>query len=149
MNSDEVDILLAEDNLGDVHLVERAFEERDLPGKLHTVQTGDEALDWFYQRGEFPEAPRPDLVLMDLNLPATSGHKVLEEVKHDPDLKRIPVIIVTGSQSEDDLINVYERHANAVLTKPVDPDVFADQLELLTKFWVSTAALPPSPENEG
>ena len=136
------DILLVEDNPGDVALVEQAFEDRALPGTLHTVQTGDEALDWLYRRDEYATAPRPDLVLLDLNLPATSGHDVLETVKSDPELQRIPVVVLTSSQSEEDLIRAYGDFANACLVKPVDPDEFADRIEAFAEFWVATVALP-------
>lgn len=139
----DVDILLVEDNYGDVRLVEQAFKDRDLPGTLHVVQTGDEALDWVHQREDFVAAPRPDLVLLDLNLPATSGHTVLKEIKSDPRLKRLPVIVLTSSRSEDDLIGVYEACANAYLSKPVDPVEFADRIQAVAEFWVSAAALPP------
>lgn len=139
---EHVNILLVEDNQGDVTLIERAFEERGLPGALHVVQTGDEALDWLYQRDEFAEAPRPDLVLLDLNLPATSGHAVLEELKSDPDLKRLPVIVLTSSQSRDDLTGAYERFANACLIKPVDPEEFADRIQTFAEFWISAVTLP-------
>lgn len=141
-----MDILLVEDNPGDAHLIGRAFEERGLPGELYTVKTGDEALDWLYRRDDFADAPRPDLVLLDLNVPSTSGQTVLEEIKSDSRLKRTPVVVLTGSQSEDDLVEAYEGYANACLIKPVDPDEFGDLVELLAKFWVSTVALPPHPE---
>lgn len=138
-----INILLVEDNHGDVRLIEQAFETRDLPGTLHTVQTGDEALDWLYQRNDFAEAPRPNLVLLDLNLPATSGHEVLEEVKTNSRLKRLPVIVLTSSQSETDLIEAYEKSANACLIKTVDPEEFADRIQSFVDFWVSATALPP------
>lgn len=138
----DIDILLVEDNHGDVHLIEQAFETRELPGTLHSVQTGDEALDWLHRRDDFAEAPRPDIVLLDLNLPAVSGHTVLEEIKSDPRLQRLPVIVLTSSRSEDDLIRVYEEGANACLRKLVDPDAFADHLQTVVEFWGSTAALP-------
>ena len=140
----DIDILLIEDNSGDVRLIERAFETRELPGTLHAVQTGEEALDWLYQRDDFAEAPRPDLVLLDLNLSATSGQDMLEEIKSEPRMKRIPVIILTSSQSEEDLIEVYEKYANAYLLKPVDPEEFADLIQTFTEFWVDVAALPPT-----
>lgn len=143
---DDLDILLVEDNHGDIHLIERAFDTRELPGTVHVVQTGDDALDWLHRREEFADAPRPDLVLLDLNLPGTSGHTVLEEIKSDPDLRRIPVTILTSSQAEDDLIGAYETHANACLIKPVDPEEFADRIQTFVEFWVSTATLPPSTE---
>lgn len=144
---DDVDILLVEDNHGDVRLVERAFEDRGLPGTLHAVQTGEEALDWLHRREGFADAARPDLVLLDLNLPATSGHDVLDEIKSDDGLKRIPVVVLTGSRSDDDLADAYGAFANACLVKPVDPDAFADLVERVVDFWVSTAALPPDPDS--
>ncbi|TYL38600.1 two-component system response regulator [Natronococcus pandeyae] len=140
----DIDILLVEDNHGDIHLIERAFDTRELPGTVHVVQTGDDALDWLSRHEAFADAPRPDLVLLDLNLPGTSGHTVLEEIKSDPDLRRIPVIILTSSRAEDDLIDAYETHANACLIKPVDPEQFADRIQAFVEFWVSTATLPPS-----
>lgn len=146
---DDIDILLVEDNHGDVYLIERAFESRDLPGTLHSVQTGDEALDWLYQRGDFADAPHPNLVLLDLNLPATSGHTVLKKVKSDPQLRRLPVVVLTSSRSEDDLTEVYEEFANACLIKPVDPEEFADLIQSFTEFWISRVTLPPDLGSEG
>ncbi len=146
MTEADADILLVEDNHGDVRLIERAFETRDLPGRLHVVQTGDEALDWLARRDEYDDAPRPQVVLLDLNLPATSGSAVLEAIKEDPDLRRIPVVVLTSSQSEDDLLDAYREQANACLIKPVDPDAFADGIEAFADFWLSTASLPPAPD---
>lgn len=143
----DVDILLVENNGGDIRLIERAFETRSLPGTLHAVQTGDKALDWLYQRGDFAEYPQPDLVLLDLNLPATSGHDILKKVKAEPRLKQIPIIVLTSSQSSDDLTEAYEKFANACLRKPVDPDEFADLIQTFTEFWASTAALPPTSDD--
>lgn len=143
------DILLVEDNDGDVRLIERAFETRELPGTLHIVQTGDKALDRLFQRGEFAESPRIDLVLLDLNLPATNGQEILEEIKSEPPLKRLPVIVLTSSQSTDDLVKAYEAGANAYLLKPVDPEEFTDLLQTFTEFWVNTAALAPTTTDDG
>lgn len=140
---DAVDILLVEDNDGDVRLIERAFEIRELPGTLHVVQTGDRALDWLYQRGEFVEAPRTDLVLLDLNLPATNGQDALEDIRSGSRLQRLPVIVLTSSQSDDDLAMAYEAGANACLRKPVDPEAFMDLIQSFAEFWVSTVAFPP------
>lgn len=136
------DILLVEDNPGDSRLFEQAFEDRDLPGTVHVVRTGDDALDWLYRRDDYADAPRPDLVVLDLNLPATSGHDILRKVKTDPELKRLPVIILTGSTSEEDLRRAYDRHANACLVKPIDPDEFADMVEYVATFWGSTVVYP-------
>jgi CheY-like chemotaxis protein len=138
----DVDVLLVEDNGGDVTLIERAFAERDLPGELRTVRTGSEALDWLHQRGEYEDVQPPGIVLLDLNLPATSGHDVLDEIKSTPGLRRIPVIVLTSSQAEADLTEAYEQHANACLIKPVDPKAFADRVETVIDFWIDTAALP-------
>lgn len=138
------DILMVEDNRGDSNLFERVFEKRDLPGTVHVARTGDEALDWLHRRDEYVEAPRPDLVLLDLNLPATSGHDVLKEVKSDPELKRLPVVVLTGSRSDEDLARAYDEHANACLVKPVDPDEFAEIVEIVVTFWGSTVAYPRS-----
>jgi CheY-like chemotaxis protein len=143
---DDVDILLVEDNDGDVRLIERAFETRGLPGELHTVRTGNEALDWLYERGRFADRSRPDLVLLDLNLPATSGQDVLDELRSDARLKRIPVIVLTSSASDTDLIEAYTARANACLRKPVDPEEFADLVQAFAEFWVSTAVLPSIPD---
>ena len=140
---DDINILLVEDNEGDIRLIKRAFETRDLPGTVHTVQRGDQALDWLYRRGEFAKHPRPDLVLLDLNLPATSGQEILDEVKSEPRLRRIPIIVLTSSQSDADLTKAYDRGANSYLLKPVDPEEFADLIQTFTKFWISAAALPP------
>jgi CheY-like chemotaxis protein len=138
----DVEILLVEDNHGDVRMVERAFEQRDIPCELTVVQTGDEALDVLYRRGEFADASRPDLVLLDLNLPGTSGLSVLETVKSDETLKRVPVVVLTSAQSGTDLNRVYDEHANACLTKPVDPTEFADSIDSFVEFWAATATLP-------
>lgn len=143
---DDIEILLVEDNHGDIHLIEQAFEERGLPGKLHSVQTGEEALDRLFRRDGFTEAPRPQLVLLDLNLPATSGQAVLEELKSDSSLKQIPVVILTGSESETDLLKAYEAGANACLLKPVNPDEYADQIQAVVEFWQSVVTLPPVSE---
>lgn len=141
-----VDILLVEDNHGDVGLIEQAFEKQALPGTLYTVQTGEAALDWLYDRGENSGVPRPDLILLDWNLPTTSGRSVLEQIKSDPDLRRLPVIVLTGSQAETDLADAYDAQANAYLTKPVDPVEFAELMQLIVGFWVYAVVLPPVPD---
>lgn len=144
----DTDILVVEDNHGDVNLIERAFESRALPGTLHVVQTGDEALDWVLRPADGSAGPRlPDLVLLDLNLPSTSGLDVLEQLKSESPTKRVPVVVLTSSQSPDDIQEAYDGAANACMIKPVDPDEFADHLEAFAGFWLSTAELPVGPEH--
>lgn len=137
------DVLLVEDNQGDVRLVEMAFEQADVPGEVHVVKTGDEPLDWLFRREGFAEAPRPVLVLLDLNLPGTSGHTILDAVKSEPVLKRIPVVVLTSSQSDDDLVQAYEACANACVIKPVDPNEFIRVVQTVVDFWLTTVTLPP------
>lgn len=139
----DVDILLVEDNPGDVALIEQVFTDRELPGTVQTVKMGEDALDWLYRRDDFCNVPRPDIVLLDLNLPDTGGQAVLDEIKSDSRLRRIPVVVLTGSRSDESLVAAYEACANACLVKPVDPEVFADRIQTLVDFWVSTATLPP------
>lgn len=142
----DIDILLVEDNPADVTMVEQVIEERALPGILHVVQTGDEALDWLHQLDEFTGVPRPDLVLLDLNLPAISGRDVLDEIRSAPSLQSLPVVVLTGSKAEEDLAAAYEAGANACVVKPVDPEEFSDRIQSVVAFWVSTAARPPAPD---
>lgn len=140
---DDADVLLVEDNLGDVRLIEMAFEQVGCPAAIHSVKTGDEALDWLFRRDVFADAPRPELVLLDLNLPGTSGHAVLEAVKGDDTLRRIPVVVLTSSQSDDDLLRAYGASANACLIKPVDPSEFMALVQTVADFWLTTVTRPP------
>ena len=137
-----VDILLVEDNPGDVRLTQEAFKEGHIDNTLHVATDGTEALSFLFQRGEHADAPRPDIVLLDLNLPRKDGDEVLEELRADPDLRRIPVIVLTSSKAHEDIERSYERSANAYLTKPVDPDEFVDVVRSLERFWLSIVTLP-------
>ncbi|AXR79217.1 response regulator [Natrarchaeobaculum sulfurireducens] len=136
-------LLLVEDNPGDVRLTREAFEAGRIENELHVVPDGAQALDFLHRRGEYADAPRPDLILLDLNLPRTGGEAVLEELKADPELRPIPVIVLTSSRAEEDVVKSYDLHANAYLTKPVDPDEFIDTVRAFEKFWFSVVRLPP------
>lgn len=136
------DILLVEDNPGDVRLTEEAFKEGQICNTLHVTTDGIEALDFLRRRGEYADAPCPDIVLLDLNLPRMDGDEVLEEIRADPDLKHLPVIILTSSSAEEDIVKSYELQANAYLTKPVDPAEFVDTIKSFQHFWLSVVRLP-------
>ncbi|MWV38880.1 response regulator [Natrialba sp. INN-245] len=135
-------ILLVEDNPGDVRLTEEAFKQGRIENDLHVVTDGNQALEFLGRDGRYEDAPRPDLILLDLNLPRTDGEEVLEQLKDDPNLRSIPVIVLTSSRAEEDIVKSYELHANAYLTKPVDPDEFIDAVRAFEKFWFSVVRLP-------
>lgn len=141
--SDAIDILLAEDNPGDVRLTEKAFERGNVLNNLHVVSDGIEAMKFLRQEGEYTDAPRPDLLLLDLNMPRKGGTEVLKDIKDDPDLKRIPVVVLTSSEADEDIVTSYDLHANAYLTKPVDFDGFLDVVGCIEEFWVSVVKMPP------
>lgn len=138
---DPTDLLLVEDNPGDVRLIQEALKNGAGHSNLHVVTDGPAALDFLHQEGDHEQAPRPDLVLLDLNLPRLSGEKILETIKHDPDLRHIPVVVLTSSDASDDVIASYRRHANAYLIKPVDPEAFIDVVQRIEGFWLATAQL--------
>jgi CheY-like chemotaxis protein len=142
MGEEPVDILLVEDNPGDFRLTREAFAEGRLANDIHVVTDGIEALDFLYQRGDYEDAPRPQIVLLDLNLPRKNGDEVLAEIKDDPELSRIPVIVLTSSEAETDVVRSYELNANAYLTKPVDPQAFIEEIRALEEFWLSLVRLP-------
>ncbi|PCR89700.1 response regulator [Natrinema ejinorense] len=146
--AEPVRILLVEDNPGDVRLTEEAFKQGRIENDMYVVSDGNEALDFLTQRGEYADMPQPDLVLLDLNLPGKDGEEVLEELKADPALRSIPIIILTSSQAEEDIATSYELHANAYLTKPVDPDEFIETVRAFEKFWFSVVRLPPGVDSQ-
>lgn len=143
-NTQPIDVLLVEDNPGDARLAVEAFRDGEvrLKTKLHHVKDGIEALDFLYRRGEYASAARPDIVLLDLNLPRKDGREVLAEIKEDDDLKLIPVLILTTSQAERDILETYSLHANGYVSKPLDLDEFASVVESIQDFWFTTAKLP-------
>ncbi|MFD3920745.1 response regulator [Streptomyces sp. NPDC058595] len=137
-----VEVLLVEDDAGDELMTREAFEDNRIGNTLHVVRDGLEALDFLYQRGEYTEAPRPDLILLDLNLPKYDGRQVLEKVKSDPDLSHIPVVVLTTSAAEEDILRSYKLHANAYVTKPVDLDQFIKAIRDIDDFFVTVVKLP-------
>ncbi|WP_226040593.1 response regulator [Natrinema sp. DC36] len=147
LRSEPAQILLVEDNPGDVRLTKEAFKRGRIENDLHVVSDGIEALAFLSQQGEYADVPRPDLILLDLNLPGKDGEEVLEELKDDPALRSIPVIVLTSSRAEEDVVKSYELHANAYLTKPVDPDEFIETVRAFEKFWFSVVRLPPEGDN--
>jgi len=141
--ADTADILLVEDNPGDVRLTEEAFREGQIKNTLHVVNDGVEALTFLRQRDEYADAPRPDIVLLDLNLPRKDGDEVLDEIRDDPDLEALPVVVLTSSEAQEDIVQSYELQANAFLTKPVDPEEFIEVVRTFQEFWLSVVRLPP------
>jgi two-component system, chemotaxis family, response regulator Rcp1 len=141
--SSAIEILLVEDNPADVRLTQEALRESKLSNRLHAVGDGEQALRFLRREGEHAESPRPDLVLLDLNLPRLSGREVLAQVKADPDLRRIPVVVLTTSEAEEDIVRSYDLHANAYVRKPVDFHQFTDVVRLIEDFWFTVVKLPP------
>jgi CheY-like chemotaxis protein len=138
-----VEILLAEDNPGDAKLTEKAFEEGNIINNLHIVEDGVEAMAFLRREPPYENKPRPDLVLLDLNMPRKDGWDVLEEMNDEPELRRIPVIVLTSSEAEEDILKSYELQANAYLTKPVDFDGFMQIVRSFEEFWLSVVKMPP------
>ena len=136
-----VEILLVEDNEGDVRLTREALREGHLRNNLHVVGDGERALDFLFRRGDYVGVPRPDLILLDLNLPRKDGREVLQDIKQDEALRHIPVVILSTSQSEQDVARSYRLGANAFVTKPVDIDRFFAVIRSLEQFWLDTARL--------
>ena len=137
-----IDILLIEDNSGDVRLAQKALKESKVKNQLHIVTDGVEATDFLFKRNDYKDAPRPDLIILDLNIPKKHGHEVLAEVKADEDLKRIPVIILTTSKAEEDILKTYNLHANCYITKPLDFDKFMEVIKSIGDFWLTIVKLP-------
>ena len=140
-----IDVLLVEDDDGDVLLIREAFEHNKVYNKLTVVSDGVEALEFLRGQGEHAGAERPDLILLDLNLPRKDGREVLAEIKGDDDLRMIPVVVLTTSQAEEDVLRSYNLHANAYVTKPVDFNRFVDVVRQIDDFFVSVVKLPPRP----
>jgi len=138
-----VEILLVEDNPGDHRLTQEALREGKVYNNLHWVQDGVEALDFLKRRGKHADAPRPDIILLDLNLPKMDGREVLSEIKGDEELRTIPVVVLTTSKAEEDVLRSYDLHANCYVTKPVDLDKFIVVVQSIDRFWLTVVTLTP------
>lgn len=137
-----IEILLVEDSPSDANLTIREFSKAKIANNLHWVEDGETAMEYLRNQGEFTDAPRPDLILLDLNLPGMDGREVLEEVKSDTDLKRIPVVILTTSNDEQDVLRSYNLNANCYVTKPIDIEQFINVVQLIKEFWLAAVLLP-------
>ena len=140
-----VDFLLVEDNPGDVRLTQEALRDAKIRNRVSVVEDGVEALAFLRRQGRYAEMPRPDVILLDLNLPRKDGREVLAEIKADPDLRRIPVVILTTSEAEEDILRAYNLNANCYVTKPVDFQQFVKVIHSIEDFWLSVVKLPPKP----
>jgi two-component system, chemotaxis family, response regulator Rcp1 len=138
-----VEILLVEDNLADVRLTIEALKEEKIYNNLHVVRDGADALAFLHKEGKYADAARPDLILLDLNLPKVDGREVLKEIKSDDNLKSIPVVIMTISKSEEDIFRAYNLHANCYINKPVDFEQFMKVVKSVQDFWLTIVKLPP------
>ena len=138
-----IEILLVEDNPGDVRLTVEALKEGKVRNRMSVVRDGVEALAFLRREGPYRDAPRPDLILLDLNLPRKDGREVLADVKGDPELRRIPVVILTTSQEEKDIFKSYDLHANCYITKPIDLEQFVTVAKAVEDFWLTIVKLPP------
>ena len=137
-----IEILLVEDTPSDARLTREALKDARVLNRLHVVEDGAEAMAFLRREGPYAQVPRPDLVLLDLNLPGKDGREVLAEIKQDPALKRIPVVVLTTSQAERDIVQSYDLHANCYITKPVDLDQFITVIQSLKNFWLTVVKLP-------
>jgi len=137
-----VEILLVEDNPGDVRLTKEAMKEGKIRNNLSVASDGVEAMAFLRREGKYADAPRPDVVLLDLNLPKKDGRSVLKEIKEDPNLRRIPVVILTSSKADEDVLNSYDLHANCYITKPGDLEQFIEVVKSVEDFWLQIVKLP-------
>ena len=138
-----VEILLVEDDPGDVLMTKEALADAKMANELHVVSNGEEALEFLFQRGQYADAPRPGIILLDLNLPRVDGREVLAKIKDDEVLRRIPVVVLTTSEAEEDILRSYDLHANAYVTKPVDFDAFVKVVRQVDDFYINVVRLPP------
>ncbi len=137
-----IEVLLVEDNPGDVRLTQEAFKEGRVRNQLNVVSDGEKAMSYLRREGDYTDAVRPDLILLDLNMPKKDGREVLQEIKQDDNLKRIPVVILTTSEAEEDILRTYDYHANCFITKPVDLHQFLNVVKFIEDFWLTIVKLP-------
>jgi two-component system response regulator len=138
-----IEILLIEDSPADILLTREAFEESRIFNTIHVVEDGVQAMDFLNKQGDYASAPRPDLILLDLNLPRKNGREVLAEIKADPDLRKIPIVVLTTSNAEEDILKAYDLNANCYVVKPVGFDNFMRAVQSIRHFWFSVVTLPP------
>ncbi|MFA8342864.1 MAG: response regulator [Rhodothermaceae bacterium] len=138
-----IDILLVEDNPGDVRLTQEALKDSKIKNSLYIVDNGEKAIDFLYKRNGYEKASTPDLIILDLNLPKKDGKEVLAEIKSDEDLKHIPVVVLTTSKAEEDILKSYKLYANCYVTKPLELDNFIEVVRTIENFWLTIVKLPP------
>jgi len=143
-----IEILLVEDSPGDIRLTREALRDAKVQNTLHVASDGIEATSFLWRHGKHANAPRPDLILLDLNLPKKGGREVLQEIKQDPGLKSIPVVILTTSEAEEDILRSYQLHANCYITKPVDLNQFLKVVKTIDNFWLAIVKLPSGSPDE-
>jgi len=144
-----VEILIVEDNPGDVRLMQEAMRDSKVLNQIHVIEDGVAAMAYLHRDGEYADAPCPDLILLDLNLPMKDGREVLEEIKEDTELRRIPVVILTTSGAEDDILRTYNHYANCYITKPIDLQQFIKVVRAIENFWLTIVKLPPDGNKTG
>lgn len=142
MNTQKVEILLVEDNPGDIELTREAFDRANLKSKLNVTNDGDEALDYLFKRGDYESAPTPDIILLDLNLPITDGFGVLRELEKSNELKNIPTIVLSSSRADHDINDAYALNANCYIAKPDSPMKYIEVVRMVENFWSETCCLP-------
>ena len=147
-NGKPIVILLVEDNPGDVRLIQEVLKEAKVKNDLHVVYDGGDALAFLRREGKYKDVPRPDMILLDLNLPKKSGHEVLADIKADENLKQIPVVILTVSKNDEDIIKSYNLHENCFITKPMDLNQFLNVVKAIEDFWFTIVKLPPNRNNK-
>jgi two-component system response regulator len=145
---DSIDILIVEDNPGDARLIKEVLNDNKVYNSLYIVNDGVEAMNFLHNQGEYQNVPRPDIIILDLNLPKRDGREVLAEIKADEELRHIPVVIMTISQAEEDILKTYKLHANCYITKPIDLNEFIKVVKSIEDFWFSIVKLPPKNVNK-